>query len=200
MGKALMVIGGRSVTLLNNGGVRFHAGMTIDADGSPRCYHPQPGKGLDYLANAGYPGNWWALVTDTGRRDGTPVIQGIADPAPGYYVSATAYEIDGIIRTNPKRYLDSEKVRFVVVPGPLRMKVRGVVLGCRATVTRPSNGASVEAVVGDIGPSTHLGEASIAAARALGIPSSPKTGGVVSGLVYTIYPGEAALGFELKPA
>ena len=40
----------------------FEAGMMIDADGAYRAYHPQPGKGLDYLGNAGKPGNWWALV------------------------------------------------------------------------------------------------------------------------------------------
>lgn len=52
----------------------FEAGMAIDADGAYRAYHPTPGKGLDFLANAGSPGNWWALVTDNGKRSGNPVL------------------------------------------------------------------------------------------------------------------------------
>ena len=34
--------------------------MTIDADGAPDAYHPDD-IGRDYLANAGEPGNWWAV-------------------------------------------------------------------------------------------------------------------------------------------
>ena len=32
---------------------------------------PRPG----WSATIGRPGNWWALVTDTGRPDGTPIPQ-----------------------------------------------------------------------------------------------------------------------------
>jgi hypothetical protein len=39
------------------------------------------------LAHAGHRGNWWALVTNNEKVSGTPVVQGAADPAPGYYVS-----------------------------------------------------------------------------------------------------------------
>ena len=44
----------------------YEAGMMIDADGAPEAYNPDNKSGLDYLGNAGTPGNWWALVTDTG--------------------------------------------------------------------------------------------------------------------------------------
>jgi hypothetical protein len=37
----------------------FKAGMAIDADGAPTAYHRIHGKGLDNLANAGHPGNWF---------------------------------------------------------------------------------------------------------------------------------------------
>jgi hypothetical protein len=34
----------------------------VDADGAPNAYHPND-KGLDYLANAGYPNtSWWKSV------------------------------------------------------------------------------------------------------------------------------------------
>src|SRR5262245_50331332 len=66
--------------------VFYAGGMMIDADGAYRAYHPA-NKGLDFLANGGKPGNWWALVTENGKPSGTPVVQGPADPAPGFYIS-----------------------------------------------------------------------------------------------------------------
>jgi hypothetical protein len=57
--------------------------MMIDADGAngqtrgvpvyaPRGFRPVP---LDFLANAGGPGNWFGVVTDTGEKNGRPVLQ-----------------------------------------------------------------------------------------------------------------------------
>src|SRR5690606_13053897 len=43
------------------------------------------------------------------------------------------------------------------------------------------------AVVGDIGPREIIGEASYAAARRLGIPAHPSTGGVGSGVTYIVF-------------
>lgn len=170
------------------GRISFGGGMTIDADGAYRAYHRDNARALDFLANAGRPGNWWGIATDKG---GKPVIQGPNDPAPGYYVSPTAYMHRGYPKTSPLAYLDSETVRFVVIPGPLKKMVPPKFLGCHARVTY--NGKTVDAVVGDIGPATHLGEGSIALAQALGIPSNPKTGGVDAGVFYEIWPGRPAL-------
>jgi Glycosyl hydrolases family 18 len=74
--------------LTDKPGFFFQAGMAIDADGAPNAYHPQ-NKGIDGLEHAGEPGNWWALVTDTGKPTGNPVIQKANDPYPGYYISST---------------------------------------------------------------------------------------------------------------
>jgi len=57
------------------------AGMEIDGDRAngqtggvpvyaPKGYTPAP---LDFLANAGGPGNWFGVVTDTGGSGGTPI-------------------------------------------------------------------------------------------------------------------------------
>ena len=186
----LMTIGGKTVFLqLSSEGrevVTFTSGATIDADGSPRAYHPQGKPGLDYLENAGRPGNWWGIAT----RRGSPVIQGKDDPAPGFYVSTTAYMHRGEPAWSPRAYLDSETVPFIVVPGPLRGMVDGVVLGCLAQVKNRANGRKCDCVVGDIGPAKHLGEISIAAAKLLGLPTNArKGGGAASGIEYTIYPG-----------
>lgn len=129
-----------------------------------------------------------------------PFVQGARDQRPGYYVSTTAYENRKFKESDPRRYLDAERVRFIVVPSALRKAVRGVVLGCRAIVTNPWNGQKAEGLVGDLGPATHLGEGSIALASALGIKSDPRRGGTENHLLYEIYPDEAAPGFQLQPA
>jgi hypothetical protein len=40
-----------------------------------------------------------------------------------------------------------------------------------------------------VGPASKIGEASIALAAALGIPSNPKNGGTAHGIVYIVFPG-----------
>ncbi|MBW1728304.1 MAG: hypothetical protein JRI63_06915 [Deltaproteobacteria bacterium] len=42
-------------------------------------------KRIDFLANAGRPGNWKSLVSHNGRTKGVPVVQGLSDPFPGFY-------------------------------------------------------------------------------------------------------------------
>jgi hypothetical protein len=180
------------------------AGMTINADGAPNCYAPG-GRGLDYIANAGRPGNWWALVTDTGKPDGKPLLQGPQDPFPGFYVSTTSYVRRRFARTDPRRYINSAEVPGVVVPAFLIQRVPGVVMGCRAEVENTSNGRSACAMVFDAGPGNHVGEGSIALARLLGIPSNPRNGGVRAPVVrMRIYPGEQFTfngeTFPLQPA
>lgn len=171
--KEIYNVKGTPVYLHDDGHVSFMAGLTVDADGSPRAYGPD-GKGLDYLANAGHPGNWWGIATDA---KGQPYIQGPHDPAPGYYVSTTSLRNAGYPPSDPRAYQDSEKVPFIVIPSPLKLKLVPRVLGCKARITDTKTGAIVNAIVGDLGPSDHLGEASIAAANALGINSDPKHGG-----------------------
>lgn len=192
--KELMRVRGEPVWLNDDGTVSFTGGLTIDADGGRRTYAPA-GSGLpalDYLANAGSPGNWYGIVTDS---KGKPIVA-----KSGYYISPTTYERKQYARTNPERYLDPEKEFFAVFPGPMRRMVKGVVLGCRVVVQDLKTGATKEGVAGDAGPASHLGEASIAYADYFGIPSSPKNGGV-SGqrFKYIFFPGVAADGYELQP-
>lgn len=172
--------------------VEFTADGDIDADGSPRAYHPQSGLGLDYLANAGYAGNWWGIETD---RNGVPFIQGPDDPAPGFYVSGTAYARSQFPKSDPRRFLDSETVPFIVVQGLIRRQAKGIVLGCRARVTNKENGKSVECIVGDTGPSKKIGELSIAAAKAIGLPWNPRRNGGTEKpiLKYELWPGQVPL-------
>lgn len=175
--------------------IEFTAGMSIDGDGSPLCYHPDGSPpGLDYLANAGRPGRWWALATHNQRMDGTPLIQWPSDPAPGFYISMTSYKRPGYAYRDPKRYLDSGATPFVVVSLPLIPAIRPIFMGCQCEAINMENGMMSLAVCGDAGPANHLGEGSMALARNLGVNSNPKRGGTSRRIIqYTLYPGKAAV-------
>jgi hypothetical protein len=186
----LLEIAGVSVfRMTSDRSIVFQAGMEIDADGAYRAYHPPPdvGLGLDNIHNAGEPGNWFGIVTDNGRPDGTPVVQRSDDPAPGFFVSSTALEDPTKDRTDPRRYLDAETVPYIVLPGHMSV---GAGLGDFAMVVNTRNDISVGAICGDIGPRNKIGEASIATAKEVGIPDSPRTGGISSkSVLYLIFVG-----------
>jgi hypothetical protein len=170
------------------GGFFYKSGLAIDADGAARAYHPNDRLGLDSLAHAGHRGNWWALVTGNQKRSGTPVVQGTADPAPGYYVSTTAlYDRANPNPRDPHRYVDAANIPYVVLhPKALRYAQ----LGDFATVVNLHNGKVSAAIVADeSAPNLPVGEGSIALAEALGIDSSPRHGGQDRDVVYVIYPG-----------
>jgi hypothetical protein len=182
MSKELVILEGHPVIQDDDGRVHYTAAGRIDADGAYRAYHPDNRSGLDDLRNAGGPGNWYGIVAPNGK----PIVQGPSDPAPGFYVSATAYQWEGREPNDPLRYVDSESVPYIVVSPLIRNAAKGVVLGCKARVS--FGGRSVDAVVADIGPRKKIGELSIAAARAVGIPSSPRVGGVEGNVGYEFWP------------
>jgi hypothetical protein len=187
--------------------------MQIDGDGAngqtggvpvyaPQGFTPAP---LDFLANAGGPGNWFGVVTATGPANGTPVKQGKNGPAPGAYVSATSYRWPTLSRIDPLAYVDAASVPYIVLPSHWRKLAVGVVLGCKATVKDTKTGKILNAAgVLDFGPRAKLGEASIACAKFFGIPSSPKDGGTSEKrFIYTFFPGVPAVingvTYQLQP-
>jgi hypothetical protein len=186
--KFIKRIGGSNINTLGNDASAFfyEAGLMIDADGAHHAYHPDGRSGLDYLANAGQPGNWWALVTHNGESNGQPLIQTATDPAPGFYIASTSLQDPNRDRKDPRRYVNSEAVNFIVLPRGLDL---GAKLGDFATVIRPASGVCAYAVYADVGPVAKIGEGSIALAAALGIPSNPKTGGIAHGIIYLVLPG-----------
>lgn len=85
-------------------------------------------------------------------------------------------------------YLDAAELPFVVVPAPGPVwdhRASGVRGGSAAAIVH--DGRIVYAVVGDTGPSGIIGEASYAAAEALGIDPDPARGGVPSGVTYIVF-------------
>ena len=169
-----------------NGAVLFTAGMTIDADGAPNAYGPR-NKGLDYTANARGARGWVALVTNT---KGQPVIQR-SGRYRGYYVSTTSLQQPNVRDPrNPKKYLDATRIPFIALP-PDFARMYGIGLGDLAVVTNSANGRSAYAVYGDVGPRGRIGEGSIALARELKIPSSPRHDSALSGVTYLVFPGSS---------
>jgi len=170
--------------------VYWQSGANVDADGANGqngnafAYRYPDNKGLDDIySSAGYPSeNWQNVLYNDGS--GHPLTDGN-----GNAYSKTTYTWPGV--SIAARAVDATFVPYVVVNPYVQMNAVGVVIGCKAVVTY--NGTSVDAVVADVSAGNQIGELSIAAAVALGIPSSPRTGGVGSGVQFEFWPGTPAV-------
>ena len=166
-----------------NGRVFFTADADIDADGAngqngARVAYNRDNTGSEALANGDmrivngqvvFREGWGRSIVILGTNNQPRIFPG------GLIASMTWYRHPGMAVNDPAAYVDSETVPFIVIPPLVYQRTAGVVRGCRARVT--FNGRSVDGVVADLGPRTKVGELSIAAARAVGIPPNPRTGG-----------------------
>ena len=164
----------------------YSAGMNVTAAGAPNAYNENDAVALDYLKNAGTTGNWWGIVTNNGQPSGTPIVQSSNEPAPGFYVATTALNYQGRSSTNPRCYINSVAVPYIVLPPSILAKAK---LGDFAAVINKTTGAVSYAIVGDEGEEGTIGAASINTATKTGINSSAKTGGTTaSNLAYIVFP------------
>jgi hypothetical protein len=179
----------RGIPVIQEADKRIHwtSRAEVDADGSngqngnPFAYRSDD-KGLDADADAGWPnGGWRNVLIDNGN--GYPLGDGN-----GNWYSSTTYTWPG--RPIATRFVDATAVPYAVVNPIVRSNSVGIVIGCLARITY--NGKTIDAVVADVSGSGDIGEVSIAAAKALGIPSSPRTGGVDSGVTFEFFPDTAA--------
>lgn len=196
----------------DDGRVEFTADADIDADGAngqrgQQAAYTIRNDGSEHLANGGmglrngkvvFTQSWGP---DIAVRDsnGNPLVT-----TDGIVVTKTAYRHRQFLPQDPEAWVDAETVPYIVVPPAIRKGVKGIVLGCRARATHTKSNRSVVCVVADIGPRKKVGELSIAAARAIGVPSSPRTGGEDRPIIkYELWPGDAAIvngeQFELQP-
>lgn len=147
-------------------------------------------------------------VLATMTREGfTSVITELSENGKVHFVADADIDDDGSGPSHGDQYhqgdttlhlnghpLNADVDRYIVVPPIICRSVKGMVLGCQATVTNRRNGCVKEAVVGDIGPSTKDGEISVALALALGINANPNTGGEDAAVIeYVIQPGVIAI-------
>jgi hypothetical protein len=112
--------------------------LALDWDGDPMAYadkkkYPDLNP-HDNLGNAGSPGNWWGVVTDTGKKDGTPVEQdGIAPAQPhkNYMISATKLVDKRYPEKDIRRWTDATKVPYIALPNSrASMQSIGLQTGC----------------------------------------------------------------------
>jgi hypothetical protein len=190
-----------------DGRVHFIADADIDADGANGQNGKQPAykidnTGSEHLANGGMKLVDGKVVCATPSARDIVILGEDNEPKVfpgGVIASMTWYRHPGKRADDPAAYVDAETVPYIVVPPLIVQKTAGIVRGCKARVG--FNGKSVDCVVADRGPRGKIGELSIAAARALGIPSSPRNGGrSTPDIEYALWPGVAAPGFVLQPA
>lgn len=178
-------IGGVNIYRDEMGAVLYKSGCTINADGSPHAYAPDNSglSALDWLANAGSPGNWWGIAVDS---QGRPYLQAPWHPAPGFYVSTTALFNPDYPSDHPYRYVDSERYCFSVLPGGQGWAKLGDV----GLALNLETGDNMYFALADIGPKDQIGEGSMLLGRCLGLNPSPKTGGTSKKIIsWVILPG-----------
>ena len=196
-----------TITEDDDGKVHFLADADIDADGAngqngaPAAYRADD-SGTELLANGGMKilhgkvvcaKSWAREIVILDDNNEPKVFPG------GIIASMTWYRRPGKLPNDPAAYVDSETIPYIVVPPLVIQKTTDVVRGCKARITWRSK--SVECVVADKGPSNKIGELSIAAARAIGLNSSPRNGGTEKAeVLYELWPGIAAPGYVLQPA
>ncbi|MFF3849948.1 glycoside hydrolase family 75 protein [Streptomyces sp. NPDC002328] len=122
--------------------------------------------------------------------DGRPGIRCNSATDPSFLPTTAYQQSDG-------RYLSAETLPFIVVPAAGAVwdyRAHGVSGGSVAAVVHQDR--VQYAVVGDVGPSNTIGEASYATAEALGISPDPRTGGVASGVTYIVFKDSRATPIE----
>ena len=145
--------------------------MDVDVDGAPRAYGPPGSDALDYLSNGHAMGDQSAPVVGYMTEDEPPhrpVVQGPNDPAPGYYVSQTAYGDESVANDrDPRRYVDATAINYVVLGKKARRM--GARLGDFVAVYSRRTHRAVFGIVGDDGNPTG-NEGSLHLLQALGYP------------------------------
>lgn len=189
------------------GRVYFIADADIDADGANGQYgkiaaYRADNKGSEALANGGMGIRGGKVIfTKSWGRDIVllgPDNQPLVLPS-GIIPSRTWYRKTDKLVSDPAAYLDSETENYIVVPPLIVQTTAGIVRGCKAAATY--KGKTVFGVAGDLGPRNKNGELSIAMARALGLPSSPRNGGSdKQDVLYELWPGVPADGYVLQRA
>jgi hypothetical protein len=189
----------------DDGRVHFVADADIDADGANGqngglAAYRTDDSGSELLANGGMKIVGGKVVCAQPWARSIVVLDADNEPKvfPGGVIASTTwYRHPGKAASDPAAYVDAETIPYIVVPPVIVKATAGVVRGCKARASY--KGRSVDCVVADRGPAGKIGELSIAAARALGLPSSPRNGGTQRAEVeYELWPGVPAPGFVLQ--
>ena len=115
-----------------------------------------------------------------------------------HYQRGTAYYNNG-------KYLNADKVPYIVVPPFIVSAVDGVIMGTEAQAENTLNHMITDAITGEKGPPDKLGEMSCECARRVGLNPNPNHGGTTEKIIrYTIFIDEAAIvdgiKYKLQPS
>lgn len=191
----------------SDGRVFFTADADIDADGAngqngAQAAYKSDDSGSELLANGGMQLKHGKVICAKNWARDIVILDTDNEPkifAGGIIASQTWYRHPGKAPSDSAAYVDAETIPYIVVPSMIVQGTAGVVRGCKARVTW--KGKSVDCVVADKGPAGKIGELSIAAARALGMPASPRSGGTErQEVLYELWPDQPAPGFQLQPS
>jgi hypothetical protein len=186
---------GADIRRFDNGAYVYSTSrVSLNANGSPRAYHPQD-IGIDTNANAGYPRHDWRAVLAVDPADpGKPYVATDGHFA-GYFVSKTALRDPAAAEIDPAGYVNSELIPYIVFPGAFHAMAGTGDYGDLAMARTIDTGFETAAIVGDGGPmKAPLGEISLALASALGgYDPNPRSGrGAPWGrFEYVVFPGSA---------
>jgi hypothetical protein len=168
------------------GYVQFTSGAAICIDGAPTAYGPD-NKGQDLTSSAGHDNDWWAVETND---DGTPYIK-----PDGYYLSMSSYNYSGFapgVRAQA-RYVNADIVSYAVLYAA-SIKEFGLTIGDLVYVKNKYKGKNLGkwcAFLETRREPDRIGEISVAAANAIGVPSNPRNGGQDADVEFTFYPNTA---------
>lgn len=164
-------------------------------DGAPNAYHPED-RGIDALANAGYPGGGWRNVLVADPDNPSLPYQQKSGAYRGYFISKTSLQDRSVPETDVRRYVDAAKVPYLVFPGEFHLLKGTGDYDDLVMARRLGNGEMTGAIIADGGPrDAPLGEVSIALATRLGGKQvSPRTGsGAPKGpFLYVVFPKSKA--------
>lgn len=98
--------------------------MTVDVDGAPTAYGPDNSRALDYEIHAHEGARTsGAIVGYRTDKNNQPIIQKAGDPAPGFYISETAYtDINNPNKNDPRRYVNAAEINYTVLAASAKLK------------------------------------------------------------------------------
>lgn len=179
----------------NNGGagrVHYVADMDVDCDGTKRSYRLdnsfKRGQLDSIRASAGYPnGEWWNVLVRDPENPDRPFVDD-----EGFCISMTSYQRVEFHELDRRRYVDALEIPYAVAPGRVRKMCKGILCGCRATITDVVDDRRIECVAADFSGG-NIGEAGMKAAQFFDPGLSPLNGDGRRRYLYEFYPGTLPL-------
>jgi hypothetical protein len=171
--------------------VHYTADLDDDIDGAREAYrldNRRPPALDDIHASAGYPnGSWYNVVVPDPSNPSKPFVD-----TDGFCVSMTSYRRPGFAKTDRRSWVDAGRIPYAVPPGKVRQLCKGILLGCKARITRTTDGKTIDCVCADFS-GNRIGEASDFACKFFDPHLSPSNGDSRRIYLYEFFPNTPAV-------